>query len=63
MQRMSGNEQTSLLLHLDDLRMGLGLGGLQREGPKAQVVVVHLQVVYLGHEILTQGISTDPTKG
>lgn len=78
MQRMFGDQQgQSLLLYLDDIiiysssveqhlqRLEMVLDRLQREGLKAKpekCAFFQQQVLYLGHVISSQGVSTDPKK-
>lgn len=78
MQRMFANQQgQSPLLYLDDIIIFLSsveqhlqwlkmvLGRLQREGLKTKAekcAFFQQQVLYLGHIISSQGVSTDPKK-
>ncbi|RXN11634.1 Transposon Ty3-I Gag-Pol poly [Labeo rohita] len=78
MERMFGDQQgSSLLLYLDDIvvfsssvsqhlkRLEVVLGRLEREGLKAKLAkcaFFQKEVKYLGHVILAQGVSTDPSK-
>ena len=78
MQRMLGDQQgQSLLLYLDDIiiysssveqhlqRLEMVLGWLQREGLKAKAekcAFFQQQMLFLGHVISSQGVSTYPKK-
>ncbi|TWW54009.1 Retrovirus-related Pol polyprotein from transposon opus [Takifugu flavidus] len=78
MQRMFGDQQgQSLLLYLDDIiifsssveqhlqRLEMVLGRLQGQGLKVKVekcAIFQEQVLYLGHIISSQGVSTEPKK-
>lgn len=78
MQRIFGDQQCqSLLLYLDDIvvfsssvkqhleRLEVVLGRLKQEGLKAKLskcAFFQRDVLYLGHVISDQGVSTDPRK-